>query len=79
MSKADELITQAVLKVQEAQAKRKEAASGAPGSNETLIKKQNFSAEKVINAVNNAGSLDEKLKAYERASGYNQKSDSGEE
>lgn len=78
MSKADELITQAVLKVKEAKQKTKTAKIGQPDSNEQLIDKSSFSADKVINAVNNAGSLDEKLKAYTRASGYKEKSDSGE-
>lgn len=75
MSKADELITQAVLKVQNSGQKTKVAEG--PSCNEELIKKREFSAEKVINAVNKAGSLDEKLKAYTSASGYKEKGDSG--
>lgn len=75
MSNADELIMKAVLKVKQGSKKTKVAEQE---SNEQLLDKQDFSAEKVINAVNQAGSLDEKLKAYTRASGYKEKSDSGE-
>jgi hypothetical protein len=78
VSKADDLITEAVLKVRESDKGRKKLAGCHPESNETLIQNKEFSAQKVIEAVNQAGSLDEKLKAYKSSSGYKEKADSGE-
>jgi tRNA A37 methylthiotransferase MiaB len=77
VSKADELIAEAVKKVQDAGNNRVKVAGCVPTSNEELIKKKDFSAQSVIEAVNKAGSLDEKLKAYKSSSGYKEKADSG--